>query len=163
MSIEPEGLRFPQPPKSPFLAPSLWLSPEEAVDAQLAALKNNNSPYVDHGIEILYRFAGFDPWERSTYFGRSLDLGQFERFRRVFSTQCFAALPNHTESTILSTLEVDEYVWKARVLVKNGYRKEEAVYEFTMNRRFGGKYDGVWFCTSLVCDGCDDKHLYGVI
>lgn len=137
-----ENLRVPGPPESPHLAPSFWLSREDAVQAQLQALHQNNFPYGDHGIEVLYRFAGFDPWQRSTYFGRSLDLGQFERFRRILYTKCFTALVGHTESQVLSQLEVAEDVWKVRVLVKNGYRKEEGVYEFTMQRRFGGKYDG---------------------
>lgn len=30
------------------------------------ALKHNNFPTIDHGIETLYRFAGFDPWDRSS-------------------------------------------------------------------------------------------------
>ena len=93
----------------------------------------------------------------------NFNAGQFERFRRIFYTKCFCTLLNHTEHTMMSSLEVSEDVWKARVLVLNGYRKEEAIYEFTMQRRFGGKYDGVWFCHQLTCDGCDDRHLYGVI
>lgn len=30
-------------------------------------------------VQVLYKFANFDPFARSSYFGRSLDLGQFER------------------------------------------------------------------------------------
>ena len=74
--LDPESLRVPAPPEPPHLSPSFWLSREEAVEAQLAALKQNHYPTSDHGIEVLYRFSGFDPWERSTYFGRSLDLGK---------------------------------------------------------------------------------------
>ena len=72
---EPENLRIPQPPKSPTLGPSFWLSAEDSVVAQLKALRHNHFPTHDAGIEVLYRFAGFDPWQRSNYFGRSLDLG----------------------------------------------------------------------------------------
>ena len=35
----------------------------------MQALQINNDPWVDHGVEVLYRFAAFDPFERSTYFG----------------------------------------------------------------------------------------------
>lgn len=70
------GLRLPQPSKSAILRPSLWLSAEDAVIAQLKALQQNSFPSHDQGIETLYRFAGFDPWTRSNYFGRSLDLGK---------------------------------------------------------------------------------------
>lgn len=35
----------------------------------LQALQRNNDPSPDHGIEVLYRFANFDPFTRSNYFG----------------------------------------------------------------------------------------------
>ena len=47
-------------------------------------LEEENVPETDAGIAVLYRFAAFDPFARSTYFGISLDLGQFERFRWRF-------------------------------------------------------------------------------
>lgn len=34
--------------------------------AAAQALKHNNFPTLDHGIETLYKFAGFDPWDRSS-------------------------------------------------------------------------------------------------
>ena len=43
---------------------------------QLEALKYNDQPRPDYGIEVMYRFAGFDPFERSPYFGPFFDLGQ---------------------------------------------------------------------------------------
>ena len=113
---DPENLRVPQqPPKTGTLAPSLWLSREDAVEAQLKALQHNNFPTADAGIEIMYRFADIDPWSRSTYFGRSLDLGQWERFRRVFNTKCFTTLLNHSEHHFISSLEVSEDVWKVGI------------------------------------------------
>jgi len=62
-----------------LIGPSLQYSNLQSLDVQLSALKNNNEPYLDHGIEVLYRFAGIDPWSRSNYFGRSLDLGRFDQ------------------------------------------------------------------------------------
>ena len=37
--------------------------------APMQALKENSTPYVDHGIEVMYRFANFDPFQRASYFG----------------------------------------------------------------------------------------------
>lgn len=111
---DPDNLRVPIPPKSSTLAPSLWLSREDAVEAQLKALQHNNFPTVDHGIEVMYKFADIDPWARSMYFGRSLDLGQWERFRRIFNTKCFTTLLNHNEYHFISSLEVSEDVWKVK-------------------------------------------------
>ena len=157
-------LRIPQPPKSNSLAPSLWLTREAAVEAQLKALQHNNFPTIDHGIEVMYRFTNFDPFARSNYFGVNLDLGQFERFRRIFYTKCYLTLLSHTEHKMVSSLEIEEDQWIVRVLVRNDWRKgEENIYEFTMKQRQGGKYDGFWFTDALKCDQCDDKHVYGVI
>lgn len=39
------------------------------VHLPMQALRDNNVPQVDHGIEVLYRFAAFDPFQRSHYFG----------------------------------------------------------------------------------------------
>lgn len=157
-----ESLRVPQPSKSGKLGPNFWLTPEQGVELQLKSLQHNNFPYADHGIEILYRFADFDPFYRSSYFGKPLDLGQFERFRRVLYTKSYEPLLNHTEHKILSSLEVSEDIWKSRVLVRNSYRKEDVVYEFTMKRRFGGWRDGVFFTEALLADIEDDVPIYGM-
>lgn len=157
-----DRLRIPQPSKSSQLGPSFWLTPEQGVELQLKSLQHNNFPYPDHGVEILYRFANFDPFSRSTFFGKPLDLGQFERFRRVLYTKTYETLLNHTEHKILSCLEISEDIWKARVFVSNSYRKEEVVYEFTMKRRFGGWRDGVFFTEALLADSADQVPLYGM-
>jgi len=43
---------------------------------------------------------------------------------------------------VTSTLEVSEGVWVARVHVVNAYRREERDYQFVMEQRLGGRYDG---------------------
>ncbi|OAE25838.1 hypothetical protein AXG93_2145s1370 [Marchantia polymorpha subsp. ruderalis] len=57
---------------------------EEATLRQLEALSQNDEPYPDHGVEVMYRFAGFDPFERSQYFGPFFDLGQHTFKQRVW-------------------------------------------------------------------------------
>ncbi|KAL6543043.1 hypothetical protein OROHE_010563 [Orobanche hederae] len=49
---------------------------DEAVRHQLDELMFNDQPQPDYGIQVMYRFAGFDPFERFTYFGPFFDLGQ---------------------------------------------------------------------------------------
>jgi len=146
--------------------PCLKYTREEAIRMQLEALQNNNEPYFDHGIEVLYRFAGrhLDPFKTSNYFGRSLDLGQFERFRRIMNTECYRILVNNTSYEFLSSLEVSEYSNKTRVSVSNSFTKRTAIFEFSMVKEFGGRYDGIWFCESLICDeDLEGRHVYGVI
>ncbi|KAL0330259.1 UNVERIFIED_CONTAM: hypothetical protein Sradi_5012600 [Sesamum radiatum] len=112
--------------KRPF-GPRLGFSAEEAVRYQLDALMFNDQPRPDYGIEVMYRFAGFDPFERSTYFGPFFDLGQFERFRRIFHHSSYRVLLGHRERKILSSLNVKE--------------------------RVGGSWDGYWLTESLLHDG----------
>lgn len=87
-----------------------------------------------NSILLLLQFAGFDPFERSTYFGPFFDLGQvsnvnifshyagdnvcvdsihicqvqFERFRRIFHHSTYRVLLGHKERKILSSLFVVE-------------------------------------------------------
>ncbi|XP_040380649.1 uncharacterized protein LOC102715763 [Oryza brachyantha] len=140
--------------KKPF-GPRLNFNAEEAVEYQLEALKYNDQPRQDYGIEVMYRFAGFDPFERSTYFGRQFDLGQFERFRRIFHHSTYRVLLAHKERMILSSLWVEENLYKQRVWVRGSRPEEEAIFQFTMVQRVGGSWDGYWLTESLINDDGD--------
>eukprot|EP00268_Persea_americana_P067098 TRINITY_DN9200_c1_g1_i1.p1 TRINITY_DN9200_c1_g1~~TRINITY_DN9200_c1_g1_i1.p1 ORF type:complete len:208 (+),score=39.84 TRINITY_DN9200_c1_g1_i1:1549-2172(+) len=138
--------------KKPF-GPRLNFSAEEAVQYQLDALKYNDQPRPDYGVEVMYRFAGFDPFERSTYFGPFFDLGQFERFRRIFHHPTYRVLLGHKERKILSSLWVKESRFKQRVWIKGARPEEEETFQFTMVQRVGGSWDGYWLTESLLHDG----------
>ncbi|THU46233.1 hypothetical protein C4D60_Mb09t02790 [Musa balbisiana] len=157
--------------KRPF-GPRLEFSAEEAVKWQLDALKYNDQPRQDYGIEVMYRFAAFDPFERSTYFGPFFDLGQFERFRRIFHHSTYRVLLGHKERRILSSLWVEEHAktiysallfhgthasqknrFKQRVWIQGSRPEEEEIFQFTMVQRIGGSWDGYWLTESLLHDG----------
>jgi hypothetical protein len=138
--------------------PSLDLDHVQAVERQMQVLKANNKPYLDHGIEVLYRFSNFDPFQRSLYFGRPLDLGQFERFRRIFHTPQYEVLLCHLDHQLLSSLKVSEVRWKQRVQVKGARPKCSGFFTFSMVQRVGGHFDGIWFCESLIPDEPVDIH-----
>ncbi|CAI0414925.1 unnamed protein product [Linum tenue] len=133
--------------------PKLNFSAEEAVEYQLDALKHNDQPHHDYGIEVMYRFAGFDPFERSAYFGPFFDLGQFERFRRIFHHSTYRVLLGHKERKVLSCLLVEENRFKQRVWVRGNRPEEEEIFQFTMVQRVGGSWDGYWLTESLLNDG----------
>nr|GME05024.1 Dihydrofolate reductase [Ipomoea batatas] len=145
-------LRLESRQKRPF-GPRLSFSAEDAVRYQLDALMFNDQPRQDYGIEVMYRFAGFDPFERSTYFGRFFDLGQFERFRRIFHHSTYRILLGHRERKILSSLQVNENQYKQRVWVRGSRPEEEETFQFTMVQRVGGSWDGYWLTESLLHDG----------
>lgn len=122
---------------------------------QLQALADNNKPWVDHGIEVLYRFAAFDVFQRSNYFGRSWDLGQFERFRRLVRDKPYDVLLQHTDYRVNSTLQVSDTRWMQRVWVLGFAEKQSAVFDFHMVQRCGGRHDGYWYTERLLCDGVE--------
>eukprot|EP00249_Psilotum_nudum_P019278 c27176_g1_i6 orf=213-680(+) len=131
----------------------LKMAAEEAVKCQLEALKNNDHPHQDHGVEVMYMFASFDPFQRSAYFGPYFDLGQFERFRRIFHHATYRVLLVHFETKVLSTLYVNEHCLKQRVWVRGARPDEEEIFEFTLVQRVGGCWDGYWLTDSLRHDG----------
>mmetsp|Transcript_3162 Transcript_3162/g.10947 ORF Transcript_3162/g.10947 Transcript_3162/m.10947 type:complete len:183 (+) Transcript_3162:235-783(+) len=137
----------------PYIKPAFDLGHEDVMEIQLEYLRKNNEPYVDHGIEVLYRFADIDPFDiRARYFGVKMDLGQFERFRRMFHTQQYRALLNHVDARPLSTLQLAETRVKKRFLVE-GFRKgEKGVFEWTLTQKVGGLKDGYWYVESCICD-----------
>lgn len=153
-----ECLAFPK--KRSQIGPCFDLSWEDALRVQLESLRENNKPYADHGVEVLYRFANFDPFQRAKYFGRSLDLGQFERFRRVIHAPAYATLLDHSESTVLSTLQVDEGTVVVRLQVDDTHRLERSTYSVTMVQRLGGIYDGYWYTDRWIAEDVDPKNVY---
>ncbi|KAI8470202.1 MAG: hypothetical protein J3K34DRAFT_264074 [Monoraphidium minutum] len=114
-------------------APRFDLDLDGALRVQLEALQSNNKPYNDHGIEVMYRFAAFDPFERSRYFGRSFDLGQFERFRRVFHTPAYRCLLNHDTCDVISKFKMGESKYAVRVLARHEAPiPEDSTYTITL-------------------------------
>ncbi|CAL5321431.1 unnamed protein product [Camellia sinensis] len=133
--------------KRPF-GPRLNFSAEEAVQCQLDALMFNDQPRPDYGIEVMYRFAGFDPFERSTYFGPFFDLGQ-------------ADFPPFDLSSVAWTQgkeDLEQFAgggnqYKQRVWIRGARPEEEEIFQFTMVQRVGGSWDGYWLTESLLHDG----------
>jgi hypothetical protein len=84
---------------------------------------------------------------------KKLDLGQFERFKRVFFTPWFQPLIGHTSVSILSRLPVSDDVWKSRLLVQHGQDgSDHATYEVTLRRDKAGVHKGMWMTESLKRD-----------
>uniref|UniRef100_A0A803R5W9 Uncharacterized protein n=1 Tax=Cannabis sativa TaxID=3483 RepID=A0A803R5W9_CANSA len=91
--------------KRPF-GPRLNFGAEEAVQHQLDALKFNDQPRQDYGIEVMYR--------------------------RIFHHSTYRVLLGHRERKILSSLFVEENRFKQRVWIRGNRPEEEEVFQFTM-------------------------------
>uniref|UniRef100_A0A803R5W6 Uncharacterized protein n=1 Tax=Cannabis sativa TaxID=3483 RepID=A0A803R5W6_CANSA len=90
--------------KRPF-GPRLNFGAEEAVQHQLDALKFNDQPRQDYGIEVMYR---------------------------IFHHSTYRVLLGHRERKILSSLFVEENRFKQRVWIRGNRPEEEEVFQFTM-------------------------------
>lgn len=127
-------------------------SAEETLHAILMALQTNNrtGPHKDDGIDALYAFANLDIWALShRFFGKKMDLGQFERFKRVVVAHPYDILLRNYESRTLSAIHVKPDVYVTRRTFKCG--TDEKFFTFTMSRAdFGG--DRAWMVDSIIYD-----------
>lgn len=138
--------------------PDFFLSREEAVQVQLQALRRNNEPHKDFGVEVLYRFADIDLLSEPTlsrYFGRRTDLGRFELFCWEFREPPFSLLVDHRDCAVTSSLQLSDTRWAQRLVV-TGASGRRGAFEFTMAQRCGGRKDGFWFTESLLHDANAD-------
>ncbi len=71
-----------------------------------------------------------------------MDLGQFERFRRVMHSPPYSTLLEHNSVELLGALQISDTRWLQRVKVVGRNGLEERVYDFVLVQRIGGRYDG---------------------
>jgi hypothetical protein len=132
----------------------------DTLEVILAALRNNKAwadvglpgdkRRKDEGLEALYTFANFDVWSlRTDFFGRSLDLGQFERFKRIM-----VCIPYDIilvgDYEILSNFRTNPNSFCCRVLFR-APRRDETVFKISMSRVRTGTVSS-WMIDSLIHD-----------
>lgn len=129
-------------------------SAEETLDELLLALRANAGSDGDDGIDALYAFANVDIWELThRFFGKTQDLGQFERFKRVVVAHPYSVLlrEDYTMRT-LSALHVADGCYVARREFVTG--GNAIVFVFTMRRlEFGASAERTaWMVDSIIRD-----------
>lgn len=128
---EPPEQRGGLAPKD-VVAVHAQISPAATLSALLDALRNDHR---DDGIEALYTFASLDIWSvKHRFFGRVMDLGQFERFKRVVTASPYNALLRHTRRNVLAALTLDADTYVARVQF-DVPRRDPVVLVFRLCRR----------------------------
>lgn len=141
----------------------------ETLEIILAALRDNktredvglpgDTRFIDEGIEALYEFAEIDVWSlRTNFFGRALDLGQFERFKTVMVLEPFA-ITLVGEYTILSVLSPSADRVRIRVLFSKP-RSDDVVFCVTMTRITRGESKS-WMVESFLHDAEGSSLLPG--
>lgn len=127
-------------------------SAEETLHALLLALKANTQtgPQKDDGIDALYVFANLDIWALShRFFGRKMDLGQFERFKRVVVAHPYNILLHDYTSRTLSAIHIAPDIYVTRRAFE--YDGQELIFTFTLSRaEFGNAGDRAWMVDSII-------------
>ncbi|GLC40639.1 hypothetical protein PLESTB_000037600 [Pleodorina starrii] len=139
----------PQNTPDPIVMPSPSFSPSESVEVQLKALRTNDEPWLNHGIQTAYEFAAdAGGMERSKYFGFSKDLYHLDHFLGMFGNM-LGDLINNQSHELLQVAEPEAGVYVVRVRVV-GPTGREGEYDFRMVRKELGRKAGSWMTKSVL-------------
>lgn len=119
--------------------PTPSLSPEAVIELQLDALRTNDDPYPDSGIETAFVFAS--PAVRRV-------VGPFDRFSKVVRSERYAPLVDFDRvGTTPIELSGDDARQEVTVVDDDGH---ETVYEFRVARQPAGKFADCWLTEAVV-------------
>ncbi|MFB6231143.1 MAG: DUF4864 domain-containing protein [Salinibacter sp.] len=118
--------------------PSPDLSPKEVVRLQVEALKNNDTPYDDAGIEAAFNFASPDN-KRAT--------GPLRRFQTLFETPAYGPMINHSGATY-SQVQRDDSVARMGVILKTD-QGTRIGYLFRLSKQSSPPHQGCWMTDAV--------------
>lgn len=119
--------------------PSPTHGAEDVVRIQVEALRHNDHPRDDAGIETAWRFAS--PANRA-------NTGPFDAFRRMVRSEPYAAMVDHREAT-LGPVEVRDQRATAEVAL-TGPEGRSRTYRFRLSRDHRGDLDGCWLTDAVM-------------
>ena len=120
------------------IKPAKNLTPYDVVKIQLNALKNNNNPIEDSGIEQVWLFAHPDNKKVT---------GPYERFKVMIHGEQYKILLNHSShkiELIMNTL--NKYIYRVELLAKN---KQLFFYEWHVEIGSNGNCNDCWFTSAV--------------
>ncbi len=114
-------------------------SPADVVRIQIDALRKNDEPERDAGIEIAFRFAS--PANKRV-------TGPLERFEELVHNPVYRPMLGHEVATYEQVEVVED---EAAVVVSIvGRDGRVAAFLFQLSRQRGGDYDGCWMTDSVI-------------
>lgn len=123
----------------PQTEPDPSLSPQDVVSIQMDALRNNDTPYENRGIEVTFNFAS-PANKRMT--------GPLERFTKMVRNPIYAPMINH-QTARYGKLIIEGDIARIDVILVS----EDGVYvgyRFTLSRQHGNEYEGSWMTDAVV-------------
>jgi len=123
----------------PQTEPEPSLSPQDVVSIQMEALRNNDTPYENRGIEITFNFAS-PANKRLT--------GPIERFAAMVRNPVYGPMINHRTARYQNVIIEGEFAKIDVILLSDdgvylGYR-------FILSRQHGNQYEGSWMTDAVV-------------
>ena len=123
----------------PQTEPDPSLSPQDVVSIQIEALRNNDTPYENRGIEVTFNFAS-PANKRMT--------GPLERFEMMVRNPIYGPMINHRTAKY-ENLMIEGKIAQIDVILtsKDG---EYLGYRFVLSRQHGNRYEGSWMTDAVI-------------
>ncbi len=119
--------------------PDPSLSPRDVVNIQVEALRNNDTPYEDRGVEVTLNFAS-PANKRMT--------GPLERFKAMVHDPVYGPMINHRSARYENFLVEGDL---ARVdVILSSKEGEYLGYRFILSRQHGNQYEGSWMTDAVI-------------
>ncbi|UCH48681.1 MAG: DUF4864 domain-containing protein [Betaproteobacteria bacterium] len=123
----------------PQTKPDPSLSPQDVVSIQIEALRNNDTPYENRGIEVTFSFAS-PANKRIT--------GPIERFAAMVRNPIYAPMINHRTARYGKLMIEGEIASIDVILISED--GAYVGYRFTLSRQHGNQYEGSWMTDAVV-------------
>ena len=123
----------------PQTEPDPSLSPRDVVSIQIEALRNNDSPYENRGVEVTFNFAS--PANKSM-------TGPLDRFTAMVRKPTYGPMIDHRGASY-ENLVVEGDSARIDVILTS----KEGVYlgyRFFLSRQHGNRYEGSWMTDAVV-------------
>ncbi len=123
----------------PQTEPDPSLSPQDVVSIQIEALRNNDTPYENRGIEVTFNFAS-PANKRMT--------GPLVRFKMMVRNPIYGPMINH-RSAEYKNVRVEGNFAQIDVIL-NSKEGEYLGYRFILSRQHGNQYEGSWMTDAVI-------------
>ena len=122
----------------PLTEPDPSLSPEDVVSIQIEALRQNDTPHEDRGIEVTFNFAS--PTNKRV-------TGPLERFKAMVRSPVYGPMIDHRSAEYVNVrVEGDVAQVDVILLSKDG---QYLGYRFMLSRQHDNRYEGSWMTDSV--------------
>ncbi len=123
----------------PQTEPDPSLSPQDVVSIQIEALRNNDIPYADRGIEVTFNFAS--PANKRV-------TGPLERFKEMVRNPNYGPMINHRSARYENLMVEGDF---ARMdVILNSKKGDHLGYRFILSRQHGNEYEGSWMTDAVI-------------